>query len=160
MTSKLFTPIKLGKIELPNRIIVAPMCMYSADNGSVTDWHLMHLGQFAVSGMGLVFVEATGVEPEGRISPGCVGLWDNKTASSTLIAKRVSIFPDIAVCISDAASPINKIFFTKPVNEEESIEKFCPLGWPPRTKIIFPLADKELKAAKVAPRFVDLESLI
>jgi len=89
MTSKLFTPIKLGKIELPNRIIVAPMCMYSADNGSATDWHLMHLGQFAVSGMGLVFVEATGVEPEGRISPGCVGLWDDKTEAAL---KRVIDF--------------------------------------------------------------------
>ena len=59
MTSKLFTPITLGSVELPNRIIVAPMCMYSANNGVASDWHLMHLGQFAVSGVGLVFVEAT-----------------------------------------------------------------------------------------------------
>ena len=82
MTSKLFTPITLGNVELPNRIIVAPMCMYSANNGVATDWHLMHLGQFAVSGVGLVFVEATGVEPQGRITPGCTGLWDDETESA------------------------------------------------------------------------------
>ena len=66
MASQLFTPYALRSVELPNRIIVAPMCQYSADDGSATDWHLMHLGQFAVSGPGLVFVEATGVEPEGE----------------------------------------------------------------------------------------------
>jgi NADPH2 dehydrogenase len=82
MTSKLFTPITLGNVELPNRIIVAPMCMYSANNGVASDWHLMHLGQFAVSGVGLVFVEATGVEPQGRITPGCTGLWDDETEAA------------------------------------------------------------------------------
>ena len=89
MTSKLFTPITLGNVELLNRIIVAPMCMYSANNGVATDWHLMHLGQFAVSGVGLVFVEATGVEPQGRITPGCTGLWDDKTEAAL---KRVVSF--------------------------------------------------------------------
>ena len=78
MASLLFSPIKLREIELPNRIIVAPMCQYSAFNGTATDWHLMHLGQFAVGGTGLVFVEATGVEPEGRITPGCVGLYSDE----------------------------------------------------------------------------------
>lgn len=87
MASQLFTPITLRDVELPNRIIVAPMCQYSADGGSVTDWHLMHLGQFAVSGVGLVFVEATGVEPEGRITPGCVGLYsdDNEAALKRVV---------------------------------------------------------------------------
>lgn len=87
MASQLFTPIKLRDVELPNRIIVAPMCQYSADEGSVTDWHLMHLGQFAVAGTGLVFVEATGVQPEGRITPGCVGLYsdDNEVALKRVV---------------------------------------------------------------------------
>ena len=89
MTSKLFTPIMLGNVELPNRIIVAPMCMYSANNGVAKDWHLMHLGQFAVSGVGLVFVEATGVEPQGRITPGCTGLWNDETE---VALKRVVSF--------------------------------------------------------------------
>ena len=80
--SKLFSPITLGGVDLANRIIVAPMCQYSAVNGDVTDWHLMHLGQFAVSGVGLIFVEATGVSPEGRISPGCVGLWSDENQAA------------------------------------------------------------------------------
>ncbi len=75
MSSRLFSPITLGGVELRNRIIVAPMCQYSAHDGTANDWHLMHLGQYAVSGVGLIIAEATGVSPEGRISPGCLGLW-------------------------------------------------------------------------------------
>ena len=71
MTSKLFSPISLRGVELPNRIVVSPMCQYSATDGTMSDWHTMHLGQFAVGGAGLIIVEATGVEPAGRISPGC-----------------------------------------------------------------------------------------
>ncbi|MBK0401230.1 NADH:flavin oxidoreductase/NADH oxidase [Limibaculum sp. M0105] len=90
MPSHLFTPIALGDLELPNRIVVSPMCQYSAEDGRMTDWHLMHLGQFAVSGFGLVVVEATGVEPEGRISPGCVGLWSDETEAA--MARIVDFF--------------------------------------------------------------------
>ena len=82
MSSRLFSPISLSEIELRNRIIVAPMCQYSAVDGSATDWHLMHLGQFAVSGVGLILVEATGVSPEGRISPGCLGLWSDENQAA------------------------------------------------------------------------------
>ena len=74
MTSKLFEPIQLGGMTLPNRVAVSPMCQYSADDGSMTDWHLMHLGSMACSGAGLVMVEATGVTREGRITHGCTGL--------------------------------------------------------------------------------------
>lgn len=82
MASRLFTPIKLRELELANRIVVSPMCQYSAREGTVGDWHVMHLGQFAVSGSGIVIVEATGVEAAGRITPGCVGLYsdDNEAA--------------------------------------------------------------------------------
>src|SRR5690606_10453194 len=71
----LFEPITLRGLEIPNRIVVAPMCQYTAEDGVPGNWHLVHLGQFAISGPGLTFVEATGVEPEGRITPGCSGLW-------------------------------------------------------------------------------------
>ena len=74
MGSQLFSPITLAEIELRNRVIVAPMCQYSAEAGNATDWHLMHLGQFAVSGCGLIITEAVGVEMSGRISPGCLSL--------------------------------------------------------------------------------------
>jgi 2,4-dienoyl-CoA reductase-like NADH-dependent reductase (Old Yellow Enzyme family) len=73
-TSKLFTPIKLRELELWNRIVVAPMCQYSAEDGSMTDWHVQHLGSLANSGAGLVIAEATGVELAGRISHGCTAL--------------------------------------------------------------------------------------
>ena len=82
MTSKLFEPIALSGVALPNRIVLSPMCQYSANEGTVGDWHVMHLGQFAVSGVGLVFVEATGVAPEGRITPGCVGLYSDENEAA------------------------------------------------------------------------------
>jgi NADPH2 dehydrogenase len=85
---KLFTPIELGGITLPNRIVVAPMCQYSAREGSMTDWHVMHLGQFACSGAGLVMIEATGVKAQGRISPGDAGLYSdaNEAAMARVVA--------------------------------------------------------------------------
>jgi NADPH2 dehydrogenase len=82
MTSALFSPITLRGLALDNRVVVSPMCQYSADGGSATDWHLMHLGQLAISGPGLLIVEATGVEARGRITHGCLGLYsdDNERA--------------------------------------------------------------------------------
>ena len=85
--AKLFSPISLGGVTLPNRLVVSPMCQYSADDGSMTDWHLIHLGQLALSGAGLVVVEATGVTREGRITHGCTGLYsdDNEAAMARVI---------------------------------------------------------------------------
>lgn len=73
----LFTPFTLRGITFPNRIGVSPMCQYSATDGFANDWHLTHLGARAAGGAGLILVEATGVLPEGRISPGCLGLWSD-----------------------------------------------------------------------------------
>jgi 2,4-dienoyl-CoA reductase-like NADH-dependent reductase (Old Yellow Enzyme family) len=78
MSSALFSPIALRGLTLPNRIVVSPMCQYSAVKGSATDWHLMHLGKFAVSGAGLVIIEATHVEARGRITHGCLGLYSDE----------------------------------------------------------------------------------
>lgn len=75
--SQLFSPIRLRALELPNRIVVSPMCQYAADEGRMQDWHLMHLGQFAMGAAGLVFTEATHVSPEGRITLRCAGLWND-----------------------------------------------------------------------------------
>jgi 2,4-dienoyl-CoA reductase-like NADH-dependent reductase (Old Yellow Enzyme family) len=69
-------------LELANRIVVAPMCQYSASNGEATDWHLMHWGNLLNSGAGLFIIEATGVTPEGRITPACLGLWDDRTEAA------------------------------------------------------------------------------
>jgi len=77
MTAKLFTPIDLGGVTLANRIVVSPMCQYSAADGAMSDWHLVHLGSLAVSRAGLAIIEATGVTREGRISHGCTGLYSD-----------------------------------------------------------------------------------
>ncbi len=77
-TSQLFSPFRMRGLTLANRIVVPPMCQYSADYGSANDWHMMHIGSLANSGAGLFIVEATEVEPEGRITHGCVGLWSDE----------------------------------------------------------------------------------
>jgi 2,4-dienoyl-CoA reductase-like NADH-dependent reductase (Old Yellow Enzyme family) len=86
--SSLFSPIKLGQVELPNRIVVSPMCQYSADDGTANDWHLGHLGMLANSGAALVIVEATHVTRQGRITHGCMGVYsdDNEAALARVIA--------------------------------------------------------------------------
>ena len=90
----LFAPLALGPIQIPNRIAVAPMCQYSADDGSATDWHLQHLMQLAISRAGLVVVEATAVERLGRITHGCLGLYSdaNEAALGRVLyaARRVA----------------------------------------------------------------------
>jgi NADPH2 dehydrogenase len=88
MTSALFSPIRLADLELGNRIVVSPMCQYSADDGMASDWHLNHLGMLANSGAALLVVEATGVERRGRISHGCLGLYsdDCEAALARVIA--------------------------------------------------------------------------
>src|SRR4249920_2338310 len=73
----LFDPIKIRDVQARNRIVVSPMCQYSAEDGHVTDWHLVHLGKFAQGGAGIVFVEATAVEKRGRITHGDTGIWDD-----------------------------------------------------------------------------------
>jgi 2,4-dienoyl-CoA reductase-like NADH-dependent reductase (Old Yellow Enzyme family) len=78
-TATLFTPLKVGNVELRNRIIIAPMCQYSAVGGCMTDWHLIHLGHLALSGAALLTIEATAVLPEGRITYADVGLWSDET---------------------------------------------------------------------------------
>src|SRR5712691_6473430 len=87
MTSSLFEPIQLRGLALENRIMVSPMCQYSAIDGSMTDWHLAHLGMLANSGAALLCFEMTDVEPIGRITPGCSGLYSdaNEAALSRVV---------------------------------------------------------------------------
>ena len=80
--SQLFSPITMGKLALQNRIAIAPMCQYSAEHGAATDWHLIHLGHLALSGAGILIIEATAVEADGRISPGDLGLWSDATETA------------------------------------------------------------------------------
>src|SRR5882724_3487672 len=80
--SALFSPIKLRGLELPNRIMVAPMCQYSSVNGEANDWHFTHINTLALSGAAMFCIEATHVEAVGRITPGCLGLWNDATEAA------------------------------------------------------------------------------
>ncbi len=80
--SALFSPIKLRGLELPNRIMVAPMCQYSSVNGEANDWHFTHINTLALSGAAIFCIEATGVEAIGRITPGCLGLYNDATEAA------------------------------------------------------------------------------
>ena len=98
--SQLFTPITIGPLKLANRIVIAPMCQYSAEDGATTDWHTIHLGHMALSGAGLLIIEATGVEPIGRITNGCVGLYSDETeAALQRTIDSVRKYSDIPIMI-------------------------------------------------------------
>jgi NADPH2 dehydrogenase len=95
MSSQLFSAFAMRELILRNRIVVSPMCQYSARNGSAGDWHLIHLGQLAIGGAGLLCLEATAVEPEGRITPGCLGLYSdaNEAALAKVVASLRQLSP-------------------------------------------------------------------
>ena len=96
----LFQPLEIGNLRLRNRIVVAPMCQYSAEAGSATDWHMMHLGALSLSGAGLLTVEATAVEPEGRITAGDLGLYsDANEAALGRVLKAIGVHSDIPVAV-------------------------------------------------------------
>jgi NADPH2 dehydrogenase len=103
--SLLFTPLTLpapnGGITLSNRIVVAPMCQYQAIDGCANDWHLMHWGNLLNSGAAMFTIEATAVLPEGRITPNCLGLWDDATeaALENHLRRARALAPSTAVCI-------------------------------------------------------------
>lgn len=87
--SQLFEAVKIRDIQIRNRTVVSPMCMYSAKDGCLTDFHFAHLSRFALSGAGLIFVEATGVSQEGRITHGDSGLWSDEQIEPL---KRIAAF--------------------------------------------------------------------
>jgi 2,4-dienoyl-CoA reductase-like NADH-dependent reductase (Old Yellow Enzyme family) len=100
MISPLFSPLNLRQLALNNRIVIAPMCQYSAQDGNVGDWHVMHLGHLSHSGAGMLIIEATAVAPEGRITPGCAGLWsDTNEASFARVLKAVRQYSSMPVSI-------------------------------------------------------------
>lgn len=99
--SRLFDSLSLRSLTLANRIMVSPMCQYSATDGNAGPWHYAHLGSLALSGAGLVCLEATAVTREGRITPGCLGLWceGNEAALATVIAMMRAAAPGIKLAI-------------------------------------------------------------
>ena len=88
-TASIFAPLEIGNITLPNRIVVSPMCQYSAEDGFANDWHLVHLGSRAVGGASLIIAEASAVTPEGRITPQDLGIWKDEHIAQL---KRITDF--------------------------------------------------------------------
>ncbi len=150
----LFTPISVGKLELENRIVIAPMCQYSAEDGRMTDWHLIHLGQLALSGAALLTVEATAVLPEGRITYGDVGLYDDATEAAmgkTLDAVRRWSDMPIAVQLAHAG---RKASTEKPWLGGHHIAPSAPNGWRTEAPSAVPFADSD-----TPPRELDADGL-
>ena len=125
----LFDPWRIGPLQLANRIVVAPMCQYSAVEGSATDWHLIHLGHLALSGAGLLILEATAVSAEGRISAGDLGLYSdaNEAALASVLAslRRHSAMP-VAMQIGHAG---RKASCRAPWDDGAQVPPQEPSGW-------------------------------
>ena len=126
--SALFTPFKLKDVTLRNRIAVPPMCQYTANDGFVNEWHQVHYAGIARGGAGLVIVEATAVSPEGRITPGCAGLWnDAQVEGMSHIAARIKAAGSVAgIQIGHAG---RKASANRPWEGDDHIPSDAPYGW-------------------------------
>jgi 2,4-dienoyl-CoA reductase-like NADH-dependent reductase (Old Yellow Enzyme family) len=125
----LFEPFKLKDVTLRNRIAVPPMCQYSADEGVVNEWHRAHVAGMARGGAGLVIMEATGVSPEGRITPGCTGLW-NETQAQALLPMVDAIKAAGSVPGIQLAHAGRKASANRPWEGDDHIAADDPRGWP------------------------------
>jgi 2,4-dienoyl-CoA reductase-like NADH-dependent reductase (Old Yellow Enzyme family) len=150
----LFTPFRVRNLDLTNRIVIAPMCQYSAEDGCMTDWHLIHLGHLALSGAALLTIEATAVLPEGRITWADVGLWNEETETAmgrTLESiRRWSDMP-IAIQLAHAG---RKASTEVPWEGGAQIPPGDPHGWQTEAPSAVPFADGD-----VAPVALDREGL-
>ncbi|MGY3859233.1 NADH:flavin oxidoreductase/NADH oxidase [Aeromonas intestinalis] len=126
--SALFSPFSLKEVTLRNRIAVPPMCQYSAEDGLANEWHLSHYASLARGGAGLVIVEATAVSPEGRISPACLGLWnDEQAAELAKVAsaiKAAGAVPGIQIAHAGRKANANK-----PWEGDDHIAADDPRSW-------------------------------
>ena len=147
---KLFAPQALRELALPNRIVISPMCQYSASDGCATDWHLVHWGQLLQSGAGLLLIEATAVSAVGRITPGCLGLWDAATerALADRLGRARALAPSMPVGIQLAHAG-RKGSSRRPWDGGSLIEP-AQGGWVPEAPSALPHAPGE-----AAPRALD-----
>ncbi|KQT45413.1 oxidoreductase [Methylobacterium sp. Leaf456] len=154
MSARLFEPLRLDDLELENRIVIAPMCQYSARGGAATDWHMMHLGQLAQSGAGLLTLEATAISPEARISPADLGLYDDATERAlarVLDAIREYAPIPVAIQINHAG---RKASSRVPWEGGAQIDPDAPDGW--RTEAPSAVAHTD---GEVAPHALDADGL-
>jgi 2,4-dienoyl-CoA reductase-like NADH-dependent reductase (Old Yellow Enzyme family) len=153
--SELFSPFEVGGLSLANRIVIAPMCQYSADDGCMTDWHTIHLGQLALSGAALLTIEATAVTPEGRISYGDTGLWSdaNEEAMARVLAsvRRWSDMP-IAIQLGHAG---RKASTDKPWFGGAQIAPDAEYGWQTLAPSPVPFLEGENPPQELDPAGLD-----
>ena len=152
--SLLFQPWRLGSCDLANRIVVAPMCQYSAVDGSASDWHRIHLGHLALSGAGLMILEATGVSAEGRISPVDLGLYsDANEAALKDVLRTVRDYSPIPIAIQLAHAG-RKASTRPPWEGGGQIRPDAPTGWRTVSASAVPFLETE-----VAPLALDAAGL-
>jgi 2,4-dienoyl-CoA reductase-like NADH-dependent reductase (Old Yellow Enzyme family) len=150
----LFQPIRIRNLDLPNRIVIAPMCQYSAEDGCMTHWHLIHLGQLALSGAALLTIEATAVLPEGRITYADVGLWNDETeAAMRGTLESIRRWSDMPIAIQLAHAG-RKASTEVPWKGGVQFAPDHRLGWQTVAPSAIPYADGE-----VAPVALDREGL-
>lgn len=140
---RLFRPIEVGGLRLSNRIVIAPMCQYSAVDGCMTDWHLIHLGHLALSGAGLLTIEATAVTAEGRISYADVGLYDADTqAAMARVLEGLRRHSDMPIAIQLAHAG-RKASTEVPWKGGGQIAAADPGGWQTEAPSALPFANGE-----------------
>ncbi|GAK73231.1 xenobiotic reductase A [Agrobacterium rubi TR3 = NBRC 13261] len=126
--SSLFTPFTLKDVTLRNRIAVSPMCQYSAEDGIINDWHHVHLAGLARGGAGLVVAEATAVSPEGRITPGCAGIWSDEQIEpwkkAVSLMKAAGAIPGIQIGHAGRKASANR-----PWEGDDHMAESDPRGW-------------------------------
>jgi 2,4-dienoyl-CoA reductase-like NADH-dependent reductase (Old Yellow Enzyme family) len=151
--SKLFSPLALRALTLPNRIVVSPMCQYSAEEGRATAWHMIHLGGLALSGAGMLCIEATAVEPDGRITASDLGLWDDSTEAALKPAlaairkhSRIAVTMQVAHAGRKASSQLPW--------EGGQLIGLSEGGWAPHAPSALPY-----KEGEAAPRALDADGL-
>lgn len=150
----LFTPLQIGPLALDNRIMIAPMCQYSAVDGNATDWHMIHLGHLALSGAGMLILEATAVSPQGRITPFDLGLYsdDNEAALARVLAAIRTYSPiKVAMQIAHAG---RKASSQAPWDGGAQIRPDQPGGWQTEAPSAVPHA-----AGEVPPTALDRAGL-
>lgn len=150
-TTKLFEPLTIRGVTFQNRLFVAPMCQYSAQNGYANDWHLTHLGGILQRGPGLTIVEATGVQPNGRITPQCLGLWEDGQIEPL---KRITEFAHgqnqkIGIQLAHAGRKASTVapWLSRNATAEKSVG-----GWPDDVVAPSAIAQTEKVGANVVPR--------
>ncbi|GJD51458.1 NADPH dehydrogenase [Methylobacterium crusticola] len=153
-TPRLFQPLRLDGLALENRILIAPMCQYSARDGAATDWHMMHLGQLAMSGAGLLTLEATAVSPEARITDGDLGLYDDGCERALAgVLDAIRDYAPVPVCIQIAHAG-RKASSQPPWLGGQQVPPDAARGW--LTEAPSALAHQE---GEVAPRALDRADL-